>query len=65
MRCRSENELEGWRKFQKLFGYTEPEASSSALVYYVQVGAFKSKANLEAYLTLKKYTKRFPPLPWE
>lgn len=43
----SEAELEGWRKFQKMFS---SEASKSEEMFYVQVGAFSSRENAEAYL---------------
>lgn len=59
----NDTELEGWRKFQKMFGYnasttvSAPTATTPAdgKLYYVQVGAFKSKENAEKYLeTVKK-----------
>ena len=43
----NDSELEGWHKFQKMFA---PELVNDELMYYVQVGAFKSKANAEKYL---------------
>lgn len=53
----NESELEGWRKFQKMFQASENEGGSK-LMYYVQVGAFKSKSNAEDYLT--KVKKDYP-----
>ena len=48
----SEAELAGWRKFQNMFA---PETVKSEEMFYVQVGAFKSRENAEAYLkTVKK-----------
>lgn len=48
----SEAELEDWRKFQKMFS---SKTSKSEEMFYVQVGAFKSRENAEAYLkTVKK-----------
>ena len=47
----SEAELEGWKKFRQMF---MPAAESNQM-FYVQVGAFKSRENAEAYLkTVKK-----------
>ena len=55
MWCHDESELEGWRKFQKMFGYLDDTSPSNSVLYYVQVGAFSSRANAEAYLeTVKK-----------
>ena len=59
-------ELEGWRKFQKMFGYnaSKPISTPTATapddgkLYYVQVGAFKSKENAENYL--KEVQKKYP-----
>ena len=58
-------ELEGWRKFQKMFSYdaskpvsTPATASDDGKLYYVQVGAFKSKENAENYL--KEVQKIYP-----
>ena len=48
----SEAELEGWRKFQNMFA---PETVKTEEMFYVQVGAFSSRENAEAYLkTVKK-----------
>ena len=59
-------ELEGWRKFQKMFGYDASKTASTPTatapdngkLYYVQVGAFKSKENAENYL--KEVQKKYP-----
>ena len=59
-------ELEGWRKFQKMFGYNTSKPVSTPTtttpddgkLYYVQVGAFKSKENAENYL--KEVQKKYP-----
>lgn len=48
----TEAELAGWRKFQNMFA---PEVVKSEEMFYVQVGAFKSRENAETYLkTVKK-----------
>ena len=55
-------ELEGWRKFQKMLGCDASESTpkpestpDNQKLYYVQVGAFKSKENADKYLeTVKK-----------
>ena len=59
-------ELEGWREFQKMFGYDASKSASTPTatapddgkLYYVQVGAFKSKENAENYL--KEVQKKYP-----
>ncbi|MGN1136978.1 MAG: N-acetylmuramoyl-L-alanine amidase [Oscillospiraceae bacterium] len=59
----NEAELAGWKKFQKMFGYsfagesTENKESSNYM-YYVQVGAFSSKENAQRYL--EKVKKDYP-----
>ena len=50
----SEAELEGWKKFQQMF----MPAVESNQMFYVQVGAFKSRKNAEAYLA--KVKKDYP-----
>lgn len=48
----TEAELAGWRKFQNMFA---PETVKTEEMFYVQVGAFSSRENAEAYLkTVKK-----------
>lgn len=48
----TEAELADWRKFQKMFS---SKTSKSEEMFYVQVGAFSSRENAEAYLkTVKK-----------
>lgn len=48
----TEAELAGWRKFQNMFA---PETVKTEEMFYVQIGAFKSRENAEAYLkTVKK-----------
>lgn len=51
----SEAELEGWRKFQKMF---TARAAESNQMFYVQVGAFRSRENAEDYLAEVK--KKYP-----
>ena len=60
----NDTELEGWKKFQKMFGYNAskpisvPNTPDDGKLYYVQVGAFKSKENAENYL--KEVQKKYP-----
>ena len=51
----SESELEGWKRFRKMFTASTAESNQ---MFYVQVGAFSSKANAEKYL--EKVKKDYP-----
>ena len=51
----TEAELVGWRKFQNMFA---PETVKTEEMFYVQVGAFSSRENAEAYLA--KVKKDYP-----
>ncbi|MDY2864450.1 MAG: SPOR domain-containing protein, partial [Oscillospiraceae bacterium] len=51
----SEDELEGWKRFRKMF---TASAAESNQMFYVQVGAFRSRENAEAYLSEVK--KKYP-----
>lgn len=51
----SESELEGWKRFRKMFTASTAESNK---MFYVQVGAFKSRENAEAYLAEVK--KKYP-----
>ncbi|MGN0665677.1 MAG: SPOR domain-containing protein, partial [Huintestinicola sp.] len=44
-----ESELQGWYDFKKKL--SDAPVSSGSVMYYVQVGAFSSRDNAEAYLT--------------
>lgn len=51
----SEAELEGWKRFRKMFTASTAESNQ---MFYVQVGAFKSRENAEDYLAEVK--KKYP-----
>lgn len=58
MWCHDESELSGWRKFQKMFGYSVNDKPVSEVLYCVQVGAFSSEKNALNFLADVK--KKFP-----
>lgn len=50
MWCHDEQELTGWRNFQKMFGYSENVKPFGDIIYCVQVGAFGSEKNALNFL---------------